>query len=82
MVADNLDSEPTHSVLHRSAATLAVQCGALQQAEKLIAIALAGHPPLDIAEELKDLFIQINVQRYLERRGVHLADEQLQRLTC
>ncbi|MEM9220730.1 MAG: hypothetical protein AAGD25_41235 [Cyanobacteria bacterium P01_F01_bin.150] len=81
-VADDLEREPTRSVLHRSAATLAVQCGELQQAEKLIAIALAGHPPLDIAEELKDLFIQINVQRYLERRGVHLADEQLQLLTC
>lgn len=82
LVAEDLDSEPTRSVLHRSAATLAVQCGELQQAEKLIAIALAGHPPIDIAEELKDLFIQINLQRYLERRGVQLAEEQLQLLTC
>ena len=82
MMAEDMEAEPTRSVLHRSAATLAVQCGELQQAEKLIAIALAGHPPLDIAVELKDLFIQINLQRYLERRGVQLADEQLQLLTC
>ena len=82
MVADDMEAEPTRSVLHRSAATLAVQCGELQQAEKLIAVALAGQPPLDIAEELKDLFIQINLLRYLERRGVQLADDQLQLLTC
>ena len=37
-------------------------------------------PPLDLAEELKDLFIRINVRKYLERRGVQLAEEQLQRL--
>ena len=82
MVADDMEAEPTRSVLHRSAATLAVQCGELQQAEKLIAVALAGQPPLDVAEELKDLFIQINLQRYLERKGVQLADDQLQLLTC
>ena len=82
MVADDMEAEPTRSVLHRSAATLAVQCGELQQAEKLIAVALAGQPPLDVAEELKDLFIQINLQQYLERKGVQLADDQLQLLTC
>ena len=82
MVADNLEAEPTRSVLHRSAATLAIECGELQIAEKLIAIALAGVPPLDIAEELKDLFIQINLRKYLERRGVQLAEEQLQLLAC
>ena len=27
MVADDLDSEPTRSVLHRSAASLAMECG-------------------------------------------------------
>ncbi|MEO1404415.1 MAG: hypothetical protein AAFV72_24625 [Cyanobacteria bacterium J06635_1] len=49
-------------------------------AEKLIAVALAGVPPLEIAEELKDLFIQINLHKYLERRGVKLPEEQLQLL--
>ncbi|NET58206.1 MAG: hypothetical protein F6K47_19235 [Symploca sp. SIO2E6] len=82
MVADNLQAEPTRSVLHRSAAALAIECGELQMAEKLIASALAGIPPLDIAEELKDLFIQINLRQYLERRGVQLAQEQLELLVC
>ena len=82
LVADDLETEPTRSVLHRSAATLAVECQDLQMAEKLIAVALAGMPPADIAEELKDLFIQINLRKYLERRGVKLAEEQLQLLAC
>ncbi|WP_277883666.1 hypothetical protein [Nostoc sp. FACHB-133] len=37
------------SVLHRGAATLAVECSELREAEKLIGRALAGNPPSDIA---------------------------------
>ncbi|MEO1294795.1 MAG: hypothetical protein AAFW75_03165 [Cyanobacteria bacterium J06636_16] len=82
MTAGNLAAEPTRSVLHRSAASLAVECGELQTAEKLIAVALAGTPPVDVANELKDLFIQMNLRMYLERRGVQLEEAQLQSLTC
>lgn len=57
LIAEDMSAEPTRSVLHRSAATLAVECGELQMAERLIAVAIAGSPPTDIAEELKDLFI-------------------------
>lgn len=80
MVADDLMAEPTRSVLHRSAATLAIECGELQRAERLIARALAGEPPSDIAEELKDLFMQINLRNYLDRQGVKLTEAQLQLL--
>ena len=80
LMAEDMTAEPTRSVLHRSAATLAIECGELQMAEKLIAVAISGTPPLDIAEELKDLFIQINLHKYLERRGVQLAEDQLQLL--
>ncbi|MEM6598132.1 MAG: hypothetical protein AAF810_20115 [Cyanobacteria bacterium P01_D01_bin.36] len=80
MVADDLDSEPTRSVLHRSAASLAMECGEFQMAEKLIARALAGSPPSDIEEELKDLFMQINLNHYLTRQGVQLTETQLQLL--
>ena len=80
MVADDLMAEPTRSVLHWSAATLAIECGELQRAERLIARALAGEPPLDIAEELKDLFMQINLRNYLDRQGVKLTEAQLQLL--
>ncbi len=47
--------EPARSVLLRSAATLALECGQFREAERLIATALSGHPPLAIAEELRDL---------------------------
>ena len=80
MVADDLTAELTRSVLHRSAASLAVERGELQTAEKLIARALAGTPPSDIDAELKDLFLQINVCNYLNRQGVELTEAQLQRL--
>jgi hypothetical protein len=67
------DAEPTRSILHRSAAALAIDCGELQAAERLITRALAGNPPQAIATELKDLFIQINLPQYCERQGLSLA---------
>lgn len=63
-------STPTRSILHRSAASLAVECGEVATAERLIAIALSGNPPQEIAEELKDLFVQINIDKYCARRGM------------
>lgn len=79
LIANQLDAEPTRSVLHRSAATLAIDCGEFQAAERLITIALSGNPPEEIAQELKDLFIQINLRPYLERRGINF-DEKINNL--
>jgi hypothetical protein len=70
LVVDMVEAEPTRSVLHRSAAALAIDCGELQAAERLITTALAGDPPAEIALELKDLFVQINLPEYFERRGL------------
>ena len=53
------DLEPSRSVIHRSAATLAVDCGEYREAEKLIGAALAGNPPDSIAAELRDLLMQV-----------------------
>lgn len=52
--------EPTRSVLLRSAATLAFQCGEGPDAEKLIALALNGTPPQEIANELRELLDQVH----------------------
>lgn len=49
------DVEPTRSVLHRSAATLAFRCELYEEAKRLIYRALAGNAPADIEEELNDL---------------------------
>ena len=57
LIASILDAEPTRSVLHRSAASLAIECGEFRAAERLITTALSGNSPPEIAEELKDLFI-------------------------
>ena len=79
-VAQLEGAEPTRSILHRSAASLAIACENFTTAEQLIIEALTGNPPADIAEELKDLFMQLNLPHYLERRGVHLREDELQRL--
>ncbi|WP_225894005.1 hypothetical protein [Atlanticothrix silvestris] len=41
LIAGDLAAEPTRSVLHRSAATLGIDCGEIHTAERLIAIALS-----------------------------------------
>jgi len=70
--------EPTRSVLHRSAASLALECGECRQAERLIARALAGNPPDEIAEELRDLLEDVYFQRHLSLRGIVLQPDEFQ----
>lgn len=77
-VASDLAAEPTRSVLFRSAATLALDCRELREAERLIATGLMGNPPEEIAEELRTLLDQVNFQRHLELRGVRLDPTELQ----
>ena len=53
--ADRSQTEPTRSVLYRSAATLALDCKEYREAERLVATALAGSPPEAIATELREV---------------------------
>jgi hypothetical protein len=78
MAAAKTDSEPTRSILHRSAASLALDCGLNRQAEILICEALKGNPPDGIANELRDLLEQVYFSRHLELRGISLAETELQ----
>lgn len=55
LLFQKLDAEPTRSVLFRSAAQLAFNCGKVREAEQLIAAAIAGNPPLEILQELRQL---------------------------
>jgi hypothetical protein len=71
-------AEPTRSVLFRSAATLARDCGLFAEAEKLIYKGLAGQPPAEIVGELQDLLEQVSFRRHLELRGVELSEEEVQ----
>lgn len=70
--------EPTRSILLRSAATLAMDSGLHREAERLIAIALAGEPPNELAEELRDLFERVNFERHLSTRGIQLQAGEIQ----
>ena len=76
--ATRLDAEPTRSVLFRSAATLALDCRLLPEAEKLVCTALSGNPPDNIADELRDLLEQIYFERHLALRGIELQPDEIQ----
>jgi hypothetical protein len=78
MAAAINDFEPTRSVLLRSAASLALECGQNRVAEQLIGRALSGEPPDEIADELRDLLEQANFLRHLELRGVSLSPTEFQ----
>ena len=52
-------SEPTWSVLHRSAGWMAFNSNQFRLAEKLACKALAGDPHSEIAEELRELLEQV-----------------------
>jgi hypothetical protein len=54
-------------LLHRSAALLAIDCAELREAERLIARVLAGNPPDDIANELRDLLLE---EVYSQRQAI------------
>ncbi len=72
------NEEPTRSVLLRSAANLAMLSSQPREAEKLISIGLAGDPPEELAEELRDILQQVNFFRHLETKGVELDSNEIQ----
>lgn len=78
LVEDHPNSEPTRSILYRSAASLAVDGGEWREAERLIFTALLGNPPDSIAEELRDLLEQVHFERHLDLRGWELQDDEVQ----
>ena len=70
--------EPTFSVLHRSAGTLALRGHEYRLAEQIASKALAQEPPHEIAEELRDLVEQVNFQRHLNLKGIELGRDEMQ----
>jgi hypothetical protein len=71
-------SEPTRTVLLRSAATLALRCNELERAERLAAMALLGFGPDGLKEEVRDVLEQVHFGRHMAARGVTLEDGELQ----
>jgi hypothetical protein len=69
LLAGSFEEEPTRSILHRSAATLAAECREYAEAERLVSQGLAGSPPADIGEELTD--VRQRVRRALASEERH-----------
>ncbi len=67
-IAGQLDLEPSRSVLLRSAATLALECHELREAERLASRALVGEPPTEIALELREILQRVFREWRLPRR--------------
>ena len=62
-VANNFGLEPSRSVLFQSAASMAYNAEMYRDAEKMISYALLGDPPQLIADELRNLYENINFYR-------------------
>jgi len=75
---DRLGIEPTRSVFFRSAASLAIECNELREAERMIAFGLTGNPPDEIAEELRDLLETVHFEYHLKLRGMKLEPYEMQ----
>lgn len=69
-------NEPTRSILYRSSAALAQNAKQFDLAERLIANGLAGFPPSEIQEELRNLYEDINYMRHLSLKGMLLDSSQ------
>lgn len=70
--------EPEYSILHRSAATLALDCGKFRLAEQIASQALAGNPPEHVVWQLRSVMEQVTQHAHLRLDGVELADDELQ----
>ena len=70
------ESEPTRSVLHRSAASMAYRCKKYREAEWLISRALSGNPPTEIISELRRLSRKVHFQLRLEEKDVSVSEQE------
>ena len=73
-LAGALEAEPTRSVLYRSAASLAADCGEYSEAERLAREGLAGRPPVEIADELRELLSQVKEYEPIQPRSWFVAE--------
>lgn len=68
VVAHFLHVEPTRSVLLRSAATLAAECGELDEAIRLLHLGFSGDPPREIAAEMCEVMGEVMKAVQRDRR--------------
>jgi len=78
LIPENMESEPTRSILYRSAASLAYQGEEFKLSQNLILKGLLGYPPIEIETELKNLYEQVNFEQNLLESGLTLEQEDFQ----
>ena len=67
------NNEPMRSILFRSAASLALNCGLDREAEIMISYGLIGTPPMDIHQELLELLDAVKHKRQLKEKTIQLC---------
>ena len=70
LFVNDFDAEPTRSVLLRSAASLALECREYREAERLIAAALWGNPPVELYDELRSLLVELDSRIAISKRTI------------
>jgi len=78
MVPFSENSEPTRSILYKSAASLAYQSKDFDKANRLIIQGLSGFPPYQIEEELNNLFDQVRFERNLRTREAFIDSDAIE----
>jgi hypothetical protein len=68
-VSERFQLEPTRSVLHRGAASLALRVGEIEIAKRYIASALKGRPPLEIRQELGEIYNHVLLREALTKKS-------------
>lgn len=77
LVSKKENSEPTRSILYRSAASLAYQAGEFDSSLNLIGKCLSGEPNVRVKEEIKILYENVNLAIYLNQKKITLTDEEI-----
>jgi hypothetical protein len=72
------ESEPTRSILYKSASSLAYKGGRFEEAIQLLGEALSGWPNAEVRGEILSLYEQINLGSHLELAGLELSSHQVQ----
>lgn len=78
LLKESYDLEPSRAILFRSAASLALNAKRFRDAEKMVALGLAGNPPESLADELRNIYENINFEKHLQLKGIVLSDNDVQ----
>jgi len=63
LLVNDYELEPTRSVLFKGAACLAINATLYREAERMIGFGLSGNPPVEIADELRILLVDIDAKK-------------------